>query len=95
MLRCLTGIAPLTKRSGKSCLVQRRRVANLWLADTVYHWTRVAVQHDAKCRQRYQALRDQGHTHSRALRSVVDPLLAVTCALLKSGTLYRKPANGT
>ena len=36
-LRCLTGVAPVTKRSGKSCRVHRRRAANLWLVDSIYH----------------------------------------------------------
>ena len=35
-LRCSTRIAPVTKRSGKSCRVQRRRAANPRLADTMY-----------------------------------------------------------
>ena len=34
-LRCLTGVAPVTKRSGKSCRVQRRRAANLRLVDSI------------------------------------------------------------
>ncbi len=89
-LRCLTGIAPVTKRSGKSYRVQRRRAANPWLVDSIYHWARIAAQRDPLCRQRYQALRARGHTHGRALRSVADRLLAVACAMLKTGTLYRR-----
>ena len=89
-LRCLTGVAPATKRSGKSCRVQRRRAANLPLVDSLYHWARVAAQVDPVCRQRYEALRTRGHTHGRALRSVADRLLAVTCAMLKTGTLYQR-----
>ena len=89
-LRCLTGVAPVTKRSGKSCRVHRRRAANLWLVDSIYHWARVAAQVDPICRQRYQALRTRGHTHGRALRSVADRLLAVACAMLKTGTLYQR-----
>ena len=65
-LRCLTGVAPVTKRSGKSCRVQRRRAANPWLVESIYHWTRVAIQYDPKSRQRYDALRSRGHTHGRA-----------------------------
>ena len=94
-LRCLTGIAPVTKISGKSCRVQRRRAANPRLSDSMYHWARVASQHDAKCRQRYQELRARGHTHGRALRSVADRLLAVACAMLKTGTLYQRTVAET
>ena len=94
-LRCLTGIAPVTKSSGKSCRVQRRRAANPRLADSMYHWARVASQYDARSRERYQALRARGHTHGRALRSVADRLLFVACAMLNNGTLYQPPANET
>lgn len=94
-LRCLTGITPVTKRSGKSCRVQRRRAANQRLADSMYHWARVASQYDARSRERYQALRKRGHTHGRALRSVADRLLLVACAMLHNGTLYQPPANET
>ena len=94
-LRCLTGVAPVTKRSGKSCRVRRRRAANPWLVDSIYHWARVATQVDPLCRQRYDALRTRGHTHGRALRSVADRLLAVACAMLKTGTLYRRTTAET
>ena len=94
-LRCLTGIAPVTKRSGKSGRVQRRRAANQRLADAMYHWARVTSQSDIICRQHYQALGARGHTHGRALRSVADRLLSVACAMLKTGTLYQQPAAET
>ncbi|MXW07960.1 MAG: hypothetical protein F4Z87_07585 [Gammaproteobacteria bacterium] len=58
--------------------------------DSIYHWARVVAQRDPTCRQRYQALRARGHTHGRALRSVADRLLAVACAMLKTGTLYQQ-----
>ena len=94
-LRCLTGVSPVTKRSGKSCRVHRRRAANLWLVDSVYHWARVAAQVDPICRQRYEALRTRSHTHGRALRSVADRLLAVACAMLKTGTRYQRTVAET
>ena len=87
-LRSLTGVAPVTKRSGKSCVVIRRQACHDRLANAMYHWARVAVQHDAKSRAKYAALRSRGHSHGRALRSVADRLLNVACAMLKSGTTF-------
>lgn len=87
-LRCLCGVAPVTKRSGKSRIVQRRQAAHQRLANAVYHWSRVAVQHDPRSRVKYTALRHRGHGHARALRSVGDRLLAVACAMLESGTTF-------
>ncbi|MXZ55272.1 MAG: IS110 family transposase [Gammaproteobacteria bacterium] len=94
-LRCLAWIAPVTKESGKSRRVHRRRAANPRLVDSMYHWARVAAQVDSICRQRYDALRVRGHTHGGALRSVADRLLAVACAMLKTGTMYPRTTAAT
>jgi transposase len=87
-LRSLTGVAPVTKRSGKSCIVVRRQACHDRLANAMYHWARVAVQHDARSRAKYAALRSRGHSHGRALRSVADRLLNVACAMLRAGTTF-------
>jgi transposase len=87
-LRSLTGVAPVTKRSGKSCIVVRRQACNDRLANAAYHWARVAVQIDPTSRAKYAVLRSRGHSHGRALRSVADRLLYVTCAMLKTGTIF-------
>ena len=86
-LRCLTGVAPVTRRSGKYKLVVRRMAAHARLRDAVYHWARVAVQRDPVSKAKYAALRARGH--ARALRSVADRLLAVACAMLRTQTCYR------
>ena len=87
-LRSLTGVAPVTKRSGKSCIVVRRQACHDRLANAMYHWARVAVQRDPRSRSKYAALRSRGHSHGRALRSIADRLLNVACAMLKTGTTF-------
>jgi transposase len=87
-LRCLSGVAPVTRRSGKSCVVVRRYACNKRLENALYHWARVAIQHDEPSRSRYAALRGRGHSHGRALRTVADRLLAVACTLLQRHTLF-------
>jgi hypothetical protein len=87
-LRALSGQAPVTRQSGKSRIVLRRHACNKRLCDALYHWARVAVQHDPICRARYAALRQRGKSHGRALRSVGDRLLYLACTLLKRGVLY-------
>jgi len=74
-LRTLSGVAPVTKRSGKSCRVEMRKACSHRLRSAVYHWARVAMQCDARSRLRYSALRSRGHTHGRALRGIADRLL--------------------
>ena len=87
-LRTLCGAAPVTKRSGKTCIVTRRLACNPRLRNALYHWARVAVQHDPRSRAKYAALRLRGHGHARALRSVGDRLLNVACAMLRNGTQF-------
>ena len=87
-LRSLAGVAPVTKRSGKSCIVVRRQACHDRLANALYHWARVAVQHDLRSRAKYAELRKRGCTHGRALRSVADRNLSVACAMLKSGIAF-------
>ncbi len=87
-LRLLSGVAPVTRRSGKSCIVVRRYACNKRLDNALYHWARVATQHDAPSRDRYAALRARGHSHGRALRTVADRLLSVACTLLERQTLF-------
>ena len=87
-LRCLCGVAPVTRRSGKSLFVTRRLAAHHRLRDAAYHWARNAMQKDPVSREKYRALRARGHGHARALRSVADRLLGVTCVLLRNGTVF-------
>jgi transposase len=99
-LRALCGTAPVTRRSGKSCIVVRRLACNGRLRNATYYWASNAIQHDAASRAKYDALRARGHGHARALRSVADRLLYVACTMLKKGTLFdtslasKKSANG-
>lgn len=87
-LRCLCGVAPVTRRSGKHTRVVRRRAVHPRLREAAYHWARVAAQHDATSRAKYAALRERGHGHARALRSVADRLLGVVGAMLRNQTEY-------
>jgi transposase len=87
-LRALAGVAPVTRQSGKQRFVIRRLTCNKRLQTAVHHWSRVALQHDAAARRRYDALRQRGHGHARALRSVGDRLLYALCTTLKQQVPY-------
>jgi transposase len=87
-LRALAGAAPVTRQSGKQRFVVRRLACNRRLQSAVHHWSRVAIQHDAASRGRYDALRRRGHGHARALRSVGDRLIFALCTTLKRQTPY-------
>ena len=87
-LRSLCGVAPVTRRSGKKCVVVMRKACHMRLRTAVYHWARVAIQHDELSKRRYKELRKRGHSHGRALRTVSDRLLAVACAMLRARTVF-------
>lgn len=91
-LRTLCGVAPVTVSSGllkgRKAIIGMRRACQMRLRDAVYHWARVAAQHDPKSKAAYAALRARGHTHGRALRTIGDRLLALACAMLRDQTAY-------
>jgi len=87
-LRSYAGAAPITRQSGKKKIVLMRNSCNPRMRNALYHWSRVGVQCDDRSQDHYAELRRAGHSHGRALRGVVDRLLAVLIAMLKSGTLY-------
>ena len=89
-LRCVVGTDPVTKQSGKSKYVIRRRASSRRLQTALYHWAGVAVLHDPVSKARYASLRARGLRHSRSLRTVGDRLLYVACTLLKKGEMFDK-----
>jgi hypothetical protein len=92
-LRTLSGVAPVTRRSGKTRVVAMRCAAQVRLRRAVFHWARVAVVHDPESRSRYEALRARGHSYGRALRGVADRLLGVACVPLRRQVLF-DPGHG-
>jgi transposase len=95
-LRTLSGIAPVTRRSGKSHAVHMRYACCMRLRNALYHWANCAIQRDPVCRVRYRELRKRGHSHGRALRSLADRLLKIACAMLRAATVFdpeRRPAR--
>ncbi len=82
-LRLYVGIAPVSKWSGK-----RRRRPTVHMRRAAYHWGRVSLVNDGPTRVYYDELRARGHTHGRALRSVIDRWFRILMAMLRTGTLY-------
>lgn len=99
VVRCWMGTAPVTKRSGRRRrgIVTMRYACNRHLREAAYHWGRTAAQKDPATRAYYQSLRGRGHSHARALRSVVDRCLRILFALLTRGQLFdpghRQPSH--
>jgi transposase len=88
VLRTHSGLAPVTKQSGKRRLVVMRRGCNPRLRHALYHMARVAMQRDAHFSRVYVALRAKGQRHGRALRTIGDRLLRILVAMLRDRTCY-------
>ena len=84
-LRCLGGVAPVTKQSGKSKQVIRRKAVCRSLSDAFHVLGGIAVKHDPVSRAKYEELREKGHGYCRSVRTVCDRLLSVVCAILEKG----------
>ena len=89
-LRLLGGMAPVTKQSGKSKYVVRRRAVCRSLSDALHVLGGIAAIHDPVSRARYQSLRARGLGYCRSVRTVCDRLLLVACAILEKGELFDK-----
>jgi len=88
-LRAFSGVAPITRQSGKTRLVARRYACNHTVREAVYHWTRISTIHDPHAKAHYARLRAKGHTHGRALRGLADRQLRMLCAMLRQQQLYQ------
>lgn len=86
-LRAYSGVAPVTHQSGKKLSVSMRYACNNRLRNALYHFAMGSLR-DPLARRHYDWLREEGHTHARALRGVADRWVTVLMAMLKSGTLY-------
>src|SRR5207244_390203 len=80
--RCASPRGPRRPRASTS------RCCCRGVRNALYHWGRVSAQHDPSTRRHYRALRQRGHGHARAIRGVIDRLLVVLMAMLRTGTTY-------
>ena len=88
ILRILCGVAPVTRRSGKSRAVTRRLACNPRLRNAIHYLADAARRCDEKSKAKYLALKARGCSHARALRTIGDRLLYVACTMLKNPTLF-------
>jgi len=93
-LRAEMGVAPVTRRSGKSMVHTMRYACNRRLKHAAYWWGMAAIVKDPLSRARYRAARARGHRHGRAIRCVVESLIRVMMGMLRDGTRYDAERRG-
>ena len=83
-LRTQSGVAPVTKQSGKRRVVMMRHGCNPRLRHALYHMARMSMKCDAHFSSVYTTLRAKGMRHGQALRHIGDRLLRILMAMLYS-----------
>lgn len=74
-LQAFAGSAPVTRASGKSRTVTRRRTKNNRLAAIGYSWAFTAAARPSPTREHYLRRRDRGDGHPAALRHLFNRML--------------------
>lgn len=87
-LKAYAGAAPVTRASGKSLSVSRRRVKNDRLASVGYVWAFATLTASPGAKALYRHCRDGGQYHAAALRRLFHKLLGCFHHCLKTRTLY-------
>lgn len=87
-LEAFAGTAPVTRASGKSLSVTRRRVKNDRLAACGYSWAFSALTASPGAKALYQRCRDQGQYRAAGLWRVFHKFLGSLYHCLKTRTLY-------
>jgi transposase len=87
-LQAFAGSAPVTRASGKSRIVVRRRTKNNRLAAAGYSWAFSASARPSAAREHYLRRRNRGDKHPAALRHLFNRMLGQLHHCLQTGQTY-------
>jgi Transposase/Transposase IS116/IS110/IS902 family len=87
-LQAFAGSAPITRASGKSRTVTRRRTKNNRLAAVGYCWAFTAAARPSPTRNHYLRRRERGDGHAAALRHLFNRMLGQLHHCLATGQTY-------
>lgn len=87
-LQAFAGSAPVTRASGKSRTVTRRRTKNNRLAAIGYSWAFTAAARPSPTRDHYLRRRERGDGHPAALRHLFNRMLGQLHYCLTTGQTY-------
>jgi transposase len=85
-----SGMAPVTRASGKSRVVLARHARNRRLADALYLQAFAALTASPGARAYYDAHRARGNTHHQALRALANRLVGILHGCLRTTTPYNE-----
>ena len=83
-LAAFSGIAPVTRKSGKQCQVRRRFACPKYLRQTFHEFADSARLYCPWSKARYRLLRDRGMKHHAALRKIARSWIRILFRVWKS-----------
>jgi len=86
----LSGVAPVTKRSGKSLYVHRRFACSKFLRQTFHEYAEQSISKSAWARVYYQLQRSRGKGHHAAVRALAFKWIRIIFRCWKDRTLYNE-----
>ena len=84
-LAAFSGIAPVTRKSGKSCQVRRRFACPKYLQQTFHEFADSARKYCPWTKARYRMLRDRGMKHHAAVRKLARSWIRILFRIWKTG----------
>ena len=69
-LQAYSGIAPVTKKSGKSCVVHRRLACSNFIRQTFHEFAAHSIRYSTWARAYYDQMRARGLQHPAATRAL-------------------------
>ncbi len=84
----LSGIAPVTKQSGKSKVVHRRWACNRFLLQTFHEFAAHSIKQSAWAKACYDMLRANGRKHQAAIRELAFKWIRIIFRCWKNRTTY-------
>ena len=83
-----SGIAPVTKRSGKQCQVTWRWSAPKFVRQSFHEFARLSIHHSAWARAYYEMQRDRGKSRHAAIRALAFKWIRIIFRCWKERTAY-------
>ncbi|MFI5825613.1 IS110 family transposase [Streptomyces rishiriensis] len=87
-LKAYAGSAPVTRSSGKSCMVMSRKIKNQRLAAVGYVWAFVSLTRSPGARAHYDRRREAGDRHVAAQRNLFNRFMGMLFYCLQNGHIY-------
>lgn len=87
-LACLTGIAPVIERSGKSCWVRWRYFCPKFLRQTFHEYAGESILHSFWAKAYYESQRAKGKSHTKAVRALAYKWIRIIWKCWQTKTKY-------